>query len=290
MPSRPFAILAIAALAVALARCDVHPQRAALPGRSGISPVVLIQAARTNAKGEVSSTRLGSGFIVSDTGHLVTAYHVIENFEGMLTAAATGERIRLVALPASIDAGEDDASTHFESRPLERIGEDPANDLALLKAAQWPKAAATDRPGDAAEGVARLALTLPEPDTPIELAGYPFGARALRKRLGRLVSVSSPRDVNPASDSPSWFEALGSGDFLLAEVETHGGNSGSPVFRTDSGDVIGLCSAILLLNRDAPAVAGRPAGAAAAPFTLVIPSHSIAALLDEHGVDWHAAD
>ena len=85
----------------------------------------------------------------------------------------------------------------------------------------------------------------------------------------------------------------------MAEVETHGGNSGSPVSRTNSGDVIGLCSAILLLNRsqladdngaDAKDSDSDSEEEPAAPFTLVIPARSIAALLDRHGVVWIPAD
>ena len=54
--------------------------------------------------------------------------------------------------------------------------------------------------------------------------------------------------------------------------------------------MIGLCSAVVLLDRSQPAVAGSLAEEATVPFTLVIPSRSIAALLDEHGVDWREAD
>jgi hypothetical protein len=73
---------------------------------------------------------------------------------------------------------------------------------------------------------------------------------------------------------------------------------------TESGDVIGLCSAILLLNRSQLADAhddnaddnaddARDSDSEeepAAPFTLVIPARSIAALLDRHGVAWIPAD
>jgi hypothetical protein len=263
---------------------------------TALSPAVRIQAALTDALGETRHNHLGSGFVVSAEGHVVTAFHVIENFRQLQAAAPADEQVALVAQPASIDGQpereghEAGASVSTRSWPLRAVAEDPGNDLALLQAMSGPEPAGSN---GLASGVARLALAPPAPDTAIVLSGYPYGARTLQSRSGRiLVSASALGDASHAFDAPSWFQALGTGGFLLAEVETQRGNSGSPVSMTESGDVIGLCSAILLLNRSQLADASESDSEEepAAPFTLVIPARSIAALLDRHGVAWIPAD
>ncbi len=291
---------------LALSGCgsqDWTERHATFPAESSaeraLSPAVRIQAAVTDALGETRHNHLGSGFVVSTEGHVVTAFHVLENFRRLQAAAPASERIALVAQPASIDGQperqgrETGAPAPTRGWPLRQIAEDSGNDLALLQAVSGPEPAGSN---GLASSVARLALAPPAPDTAIALSGYPYGARTLQSRSGRiLVSASALGDASHAFDAPSWFQALGTGGFLLAEVETQRGNSGSPVSMTESGDVIGLCSAILLLNRsqladahdnDATDSEEEPA----APFTLVIPARSIAALLDRHGVVWIPAD
>jgi S1-C subfamily serine protease len=293
MPSRTAAafarsaLLVLFALAVALPGCRACSRDPAAPAGPATLPIVRVQAMRMSPSGETNRILLGSGFVVSDTGHLVTAFHVLENFRELAESAA-GDPIALVAQPATAGLSESDASGPAVTWLLRTLGEDPPNDLALLEVVgglPGPDSRATPLE------VARLALAPPAPETAVELAGYPFGATALQTRSGRiLVSASALPELGRSFDAPSWFDALGSGGFLLAEVETHRGNSGSPVSRSDTGAVVGLCSAILLLDRSRPAWADEAEDEAAAPYTLVIPSRSIAALLDRHGVEWQPAD
>ena len=111
----------------------------------------------------------------------------------------------------------------------------------------------------------------------------------LVQRPGHLVSSSALGEPTPTFGQPAWFQALLTGTFLLAEVETHFGNSGGPVFRADSGVVIGMCSAILSLQLSQPGAGENPATPNAASLTLVIPTRAIVDLLDSQDVVWHAA-
>jgi hypothetical protein len=82
---------------------------------------------------------------------------------------------------------------------------------------------------------------------------------------------------------PAWLERLLRDDaILLADVEARLGNSGAPIYLVESGEVIGLCSAILLHNtivRDELIPRPHPPGDA---ITLIVAAHRIQTFLDEH--------
>jgi serine protease Do len=83
---------------------------------------------RTLLKGQDSQASVGSGFLVSDEGHIITNYHVVSQ------AALQPERYRLVYGTADRTQG-----------PLQLLAFDAIHDLALVKTAS-PAAVAGRRP------------------------------------------------------------------------------------------------------------------------------------------------
>jgi serine protease Do len=73
---------------------------------------------RTLLKGQDSQTSVGSGFLVSDEGHIITNYHVVSS------AALEPERYRLIYSTADRSEG-----------PLQLLAFDAIHDLALVKPA-----------------------------------------------------------------------------------------------------------------------------------------------------------
>src|SRR5688500_9990584 len=73
---------------------------------------------RTLLKGQDTQSSVGSGFLVSDEGHIITNYHVVSN------AALEPERYRLVYSTAERAEG-----------PLQLLAFDAIHDLALVKPA-----------------------------------------------------------------------------------------------------------------------------------------------------------
>ena len=92
-------------------------------------------------KDETYKVASGSGFYVSDTGHIITNHHVIEGCE--------------------------DLKVHSKGNVLEttKISEDRRNDLALLKTTKSPKHSLA------------LSMESPFPLQEIIVAGYPFGEK-----------------------------------------------------------------------------------------------------------------
>jgi serine protease Do len=142
MMSRRLAIAAAASLAVSIglwhAAAQPPGELEQAPAPPPVSPSAqriyegaraeLVQV-RTLLRVQDSQTSVGSGFIVSDQGHIITNYHVVS------LAALQPERYRLVY------RGSDRAA----DGPLQIVAFDAIHDLALVKAAT-PGALAGRRP------------------------------------------------------------------------------------------------------------------------------------------------
>jgi S1-C subfamily serine protease len=187
---------------------------------------------------------LGSGFIVSRGGHIVTANHVVEGAEGCELKAG-------LAIPP-LDGGDLSIRGSFFGVHLHLIACDPLHDVALLQMSPNPFDGATpyfafpEGVGVAKPAVARFTEDPPRDGTPIALTGYPFALPVPVSTSGRIASSSTydTVPVNPVG-APPWFVIPEVLDFALADLEANPGNSGGPVFMTASGAVVGLCHAYL---------------------------------------------
>lgn len=175
---------------------------------------------------------IGSGFVVSPHGYVLTNEHVISNTEFDVTSGPRKARITVkvssiqVCLPAAVAAARGDASPCYNATVH---SSDAALDLAVLfVAADLPYVALGD--SDAVRsGQAVNAL------------GYPFGRQL---EVGR---VAAPDLVPEVSTSPSTISALRSGDAGdRRAVQINGtvnpGNSGGPLVDRD-GYAVGVVRA-----------------------------------------------
>jgi len=231
---------------------------------------------------------LGSGFLVSDEGHLVTARHVITNGLEALANHESDPNARLIAaLPASDARGD---PTRFD---LSLIAEHAETDLALAKLAPRSFSEGVSRGGTgsaaraAGLGIARLSLATPRTGAAVAVAGYPAGEKQLIVSAGHVIDERLLDDDVLALDSaPEWLERLQGRGLLFADFATRRGHSGGPVYLAESGDVVGVCVSVVFN--------ARTKGDHAIPFrvrqgsglTLVIPARDLVALLNENGVPW----
>jgi hypothetical protein len=284
--------LLLCALALALAtRCSdaSGPKRAA----SGAGPAVAhIELNWRDAEGHRGAMALGSGFVVSGQGHVLTAQHAVKNGRKRLAKLKNAEAVRLIAtLPG---AGADEDPIEVE---LSTVAEYPDSDLALLELVPDPFSSRADpRARDIldrknARGVARLSLEPPEHGTAVVLSGYPNGRKQLSRISGRLVDATFLSEIGVRNEpAPGWIDRMLARGIYLGDMDTKGGYSGGPVFLVDTGAVVGVCSAIMLLN---------VSGAGAAPLrfplrhgpkiTVFIPAAEVARILHAHGIPWWEA-
>jgi len=158
----------------------------------------------------------GTGFVVSETGYVVTALHVIKRAKAILPSIQSSAKEVVVCL------GESPESLDCEEVMI--VGSDEPNDLALLK---MKRARFTEclRP-------VHLSAERPLRGTEIWAAGYP------ERTGGRLVVATGTFSQEDGPGILAESEAPAS-RMWLANLVVENGDSGSPVYLHD-GSVIGM--------------------------------------------------
>ncbi|MDH5566145.1 MAG: serine protease [Myxococcales bacterium] len=281
MAMRLCALLAVLVLAAGWGCGDAR--------RAAARPTVLrIQTTWTNGPGETRHSPLGSGFVISSEGHVLTAQHVIEN--GRARRGAGAQERLTAAIPSDALAGEGEANRVVE---LSVVFEEPALDLAVLQIAAdelAPRAPAGVRPAIDAQLIARLSLEVAKVGAPVALSGYPGGRQMPSTIAGRLLDerILSAFQVY-REPAPGWIAQLLARGVYLADLRTEFGYSGGPVFLEASGAVIGLCVSVLALSDTENRAEGPLPDPLGTGATLVIPAREIAKALDAHGIPWLAS-
>jgi hypothetical protein len=245
-----------------------------------------------DAGGVRHSRPFGTAFRVGSSGDLLTAQHVAANArtQSRQLGRATRARIHVVFEAARPEPGRDaEAAVSIE---VAIAAEDPDVDLALLRSVEPPlEGVEKGAPEGTARGVSRgsaapLASAPPPADSLVAVVGFPTGEPHLVVRTGRLLDPAI-LDAAPTASEPlrSWLDGhLRDGSVLVTDVETRLGNSGAPIYLVESGEIIGLCSAVLLQNattKDELIPLPHPPGA---PITVIIAAHRIQSFLDAHRV------
>jgi S1-C subfamily serine protease len=246
---------------------------------------------------------LGTGFLASAEGYVVTARHVVEDFRNI---QAAGQKTLMVglALPnlENFKSGGATMSIRgsFVLVGCEVIDEDSRHDLALLRLARNPfrgeirplnMGGAT--PIDIPHDVARFSSTRPQDGESIAVSGYPLNVAVLVTTSGNVAS-SWPADVQelPVPGAPAWFTKTDIADSYLADMHVNPGNSGGPVYSVTYGTVIGVCVGFDLapvLYTDGghePATAGNRPISYNSGLSVVVPIHYVVDLLKKHALKW----
>lgn len=163
---------------------------------------------------------VGTAFLVTPDGYFVTAAHVLHEYKPKSAQMTVGLRQR---------------SGDISGLWFDVIERDEAHDLALCKTAvpleSLPR---TKNPGTE-QPLASLRVSTAEPITGefIAIAGFPLGSWNPAIQFG---TVAATKTINPnAGRVPA-----GQRDLLQISTPGNKGNSGSPVVRLDTGEVIGV--------------------------------------------------
>jgi S1-C subfamily serine protease len=169
---------------------------------------------------------LGTGFVVGNGSQIVTNYHVVSKeldpsiVEYFVALSGEGPRPKL--------------------HKMEMIGIDPVHDLALFSIE------------DVLPPLTLASNSLVDSGTEIIMTGFPIGAvLGLYPATHRGIVAAIAPDVNPAKNANEltlkMLERL-KAPFLIYQLDITAfpGNSGSPVFDRETGDIIGVLNKVFV--------------------------------------------
>ena len=181
----------------------------------------------------------GSGFIVDEAGYVVTALHVIKDFEktttipvreGQLTIHRPLGPGRLVAgIAWHMDTEHIQARESTYDLQVSVVDRDEPHDIALLKMVRSPLL----RRGNHAmivgpkwslkapiSGVASFDAERPREGEPVAVSGHPLGELAVTTNAGSIASSWSTTTYSPRESFDSY----------VMDMRVNSGDSGAPVF------------------------------------------------------------
>ena len=203
---------------------------------------------------------LGTGFAVGDGATIVTNAHV-------LPTKLDSEQLETIAIVVPRPGRE------VQVRPATRGATDPAHDLALLRIEGTPLPALAVRDSDGVrEGESVLFTGFPIGNV---LGPFPATHRGM-------VAAITPIAIPPARSSQLDARAirqLASGAFPVFQLDAtaYPGNSGSPLYPADSGEVIGVVNMVFVKGTKEAALT-QPSG-----ITYAIPSRHLVELMKRGG-------
>jgi S1-C subfamily serine protease len=205
---------------------------------------------------------LGTGFAVGDGSLVVTNAHV-------LPPALDATRKETVAVLSP--AGKRNGREQAQWREARAVATDDNTDLALLKI----------------DGPPLPALALKDSDTVREgeevfMTGFPIGAvlgpypATHRGLIAAITPIAIPQRRAADLDAPT-LRRLGTGTFPVFQLDAtaYPGNSGSPIYDPDTGEVVGIVNMVLVKGTK-ESVLKDPTG-----ITYAIPARHVQALLGQ---------
>ncbi len=203
---------------------------------------------------------LGTGFAVDDGTLVVTNAHVLPR----LVDPAKME-VLAILIPAPPKAGKDQAQV----REAKQIAVDVGSDLALLKI-----------PGPALPALKIRSSEAVREGQEILFTGYPIGAvlgpfpATHRGMISAITPIAIPQ-ANAGELDPHTIRRLATGPFPVFQLDAtaYPGNSGSPLYDPDSGDVLGIVNMVFVKGTK-ESVLAQPSG-----ITYAVPASHLEELL-----------
>ncbi len=204
---------------------------------------------------------MGTGFVVGDGTIVVTNAHVVPP----LLDAVRSETVAIL-LPGRSQDGKEEVQV----RDAKQIAIDPGTDLALLKVTGPALVPLRIRDSDSREG------------QEVYFTGFPIGAilgpfPATHRGMISVVTPIAIPQGRAADLDPRTLRRLSSGSFPVLQLDAtaYPGNSGSPVYDPETGDVIGIINMVLVKGTKESALS-QPSG-----ITYAVPSRHLQSLLEK---------
>jgi S1-C subfamily serine protease len=234
---------------------------------------------KLGAHGAVWSVPLGTGFVVSDEGWVITAKHVVDGLAAVRGQVPEGTHFVGVGF-----AHSGNRPGTFRVIKFDLVAVDDRNDIALLKLRENPFVM-TEEERQSSSGVlfsvsvGQLGKSRPGDGTAIAVMGYPLMESVLVTTAGHIASAWSV-DFKDAlvPDGQGGYLPADIADRYLADVQTNPGNSGGPALALSDGAVIGMLVATRIAKLN-----GLP-NATSADLGVLIPSTTIVDFAAGNGV------
>lgn len=255
--SRRQALAGLAGLAPALTLLRPQPARADLVAAIAVVQAGVVGISTLDVGARQREQLAGTGFFVADGKHVITNHHIIVNGRGK----PRGTIAALVPNGAS-----------FDRRVLRHIASSVAHDLALF---------AVDGPAGTPLPLTQRPTLFPE-GTAVAATGFPIaGVLGLVTATHAGIVAARPMNLSPQPDT-RYLDA----DFLLTprfqiyqlDLTAFPGQSGSPLFLRETGEVIGVLNATMVKSTK-ERVLSDPSG-----ISYAIPSGFVTALLSRHDI------
>jgi S1-C subfamily serine protease len=204
---------------------------------------------------------MGTGFAVGDGSIIATNAHVVP----AALDPAKGEMLAIL-LPAATKEGKDQVAL----REVRRIAIDPSTDLALLKLMGAPLAPLVLGDSERAQEGEQVLFT-----------GFPIGAVlgpfpvTHRGMISAITPIAIPQGRAGDLDAAT-IRRLTSGVFEVLQLDAtaYPGNSGSPLYDPQTGEVLGVINMVLVKSTK-ESVLAQPSG-----ITYAVPAVHLKRLLE----------
>lgn len=227
------------------------------------------------------SIALGTGFVVSQEGHVITANHVVETGNDLL-ARETAE-IKDISIGFAYPNTQN-MRGNFVLMPFDIIETDEVHDLALLKLKTNKIPSMFGNLPPLALAPVNLHPTRPEDGVTIGISGYPLSQTVLVTTGGYLATswAFEVRELE-SPGTPIFYQQPYIADSYLADIHVNPGNSGGPVYLASDGSVIGVC--VAFIKNDVKDEQSNILSYYNSGLTIVVPAQYISELLIKHGVN-----
>jgi len=251
---RRFAIGLALAVAVSTAG-PVHADRAETIARVKVSVVAIGTVERTRTP---PFQFLGTGFAVDDGTFIVTNAHVVS---GLIDPGKM--EVLAILVPGAANDGKE------QVREARQIAVDPGSDLAVLKISGPGLRALKIRTSDGVKEGQEIFFT-----------GYPIGAvlgpfpATHRGIISAITPIAIPQGRAGDLEAHT-IRRLATGAFPVFQLDAtaYPGNSGSPLYDPDSGDVLGVVNMVFVKGTK-EAMLSQPSG-----ITYAVPASRLVDLL-----------
>lgn len=222
---------------------------------------------------------LGTGFVISLEGYVVTANHVMEEGSRALESVQAEMKKLLIGFAYR---NTQEMRGNFTLMDFDLVAVDRVHDIALLKlrSTEIPPLIG-NAPPLRLESVV-LNLDRPEDGVAIGISGYPLNQSVLVTNGGFMAtSWAFDRRQLQSPGTPGFYRKLDIADSYWADINVNPGNSGGPVYLASDGSVIGVCVAYVPTEvRDSKG--GVENHYYNTGLAVVVPSRYVADLLESH--------
>ena len=189
---------------------------------------------------------LGTGFVISPEGYIITANHVMK--EGFKALESFKSEIKKLSIGFAYPNTQE-MRANFTHMDFDLIEADKIHDIALLKlkSTKIPPMFGNLPPLKLTPVI--LNRDRPEDGVAIGISGYPLYQTVL-VTSGGFMATSWAFELKELKlpGTPEFYRKLNRADAYLADISVNPGNSGGPVYLASDGSVIGVCVANLQTN------------------------------------------